>query len=104
MAWRLNIFETYTETFFRDRDRYSQKSEKSLDTEKSRDEMSHSGSYFQKEKQNASPAGKLCSILSEKSALKGFTLQRHADFAKCTNTCDTKSVFLDVLASFDFKL
>ena len=53
---RLNIFETDTETFFRDRDRYSQKSEKSLDTEKSRDEMSHSGSYFQKEKQNASPA------------------------------------------------
>ena len=45
---RLNIFETDTETFFRDqnfrdRDRYSQKIEKSLDTEKSRDEMSHSG-------------------------------------------------------------
>ena len=44
---RLNIFETDTETFFRDqnfrdRDRYSQKIEKSLDTEKSRDEMSHS--------------------------------------------------------------
>ena len=39
---RLNIFETDTETFFRDRDRYSQKFEKSLDTEKSRDEMSHS--------------------------------------------------------------
>ena len=29
----------------------------------------------------------LCLILSEKSALKGFTLQRHADFTKCTNTC-----------------
>ena len=47
---RLNIFETDTETFFRDqnfrdRDRYSQKIEKSLDTEKSRDEMSHSGYY-----------------------------------------------------------
>ena len=46
---RLNIFETDTETFFRDqnfrdRDRYSQKIEKSLDTEKSRDEMSHSAS------------------------------------------------------------
>ena len=45
---RLIIFETDTETFFRDqnfrdRDRYSQKIEKSLDTEKSRDEMSHSG-------------------------------------------------------------
>ena len=45
---RPNIFETDTETFFRDqnfrdRDRYSQKIEKSLDTEKSRDEMSHSG-------------------------------------------------------------
>ena len=44
---RLNIFKTDTETFFRDqyfrdRDRYSQKIEKSLDTEKSRDEMSHS--------------------------------------------------------------
>ena len=44
---RPNIFETDTETFFRDqnfrdRDRYSQKIEKSLDTEKSRDEMSHS--------------------------------------------------------------
>ena len=44
---RLNIFETDTETFFRDqnfrdRDRYSQKIEKSLNTEKSRDEMSHS--------------------------------------------------------------
>ena len=44
---RLIIFETDTETFFRDqnfrdRDRYSQKIEKSLDTEKSRDEMSHS--------------------------------------------------------------
>ena len=44
---RTNIFETHTETFFqdlnfRDRDRYSQKIEKSLDTEKSRDEMSHS--------------------------------------------------------------
>ena len=44
---RLNIFETDTETFFRDqnfrdRDRYSQKIEKSLDTEKSRDEMLHS--------------------------------------------------------------
>ena len=38
-----NIFETDTETFFRDRQRYSQKVEKSLDTEKSRDEMSHSG-------------------------------------------------------------
>ena len=43
---RPNIFETDTETFFRDqnfrdRDRYSQKIEKSLDTEKSRDEMSH---------------------------------------------------------------
>ena len=55
------VFETDTETFFRDqifsrpiprlffetkyfrdRDRYSQKIEKSLDTEKSRDEMSHS--------------------------------------------------------------
>ena len=48
---RLNIFETDTETFFRDqnfrdRDRYSQKIEKSLDTEKSRDEMSHSGDYY----------------------------------------------------------
>ena len=45
---RPNIFETDTETFFRDqnfqdRDRYSQKIEKSLDTEKSWDEMSHSG-------------------------------------------------------------
>ena len=30
---------------FRDRDRYSQKIEKSLDTEKSRDEMSHSAEY-----------------------------------------------------------
>merc|ERR1711911_543099 len=44
---RPNIFETDTETFFRDqnfrdRDRYSQKVGKSLDTEKSRDEMSHS--------------------------------------------------------------
>ena len=44
---RPNVFETDTETFFldqnfRDRDRYSQKIEKSLDTEKSRDEMSHS--------------------------------------------------------------
>ena len=42
------VFETDTETFFRDqnfrdRDRYSEKIEKSLDTEKSRDEMSHSG-------------------------------------------------------------
>ena len=48
---RLNIFETDTETFFRDqnfrdRDRYSQKIEKSLDTEKSRDEMSHSAIYY----------------------------------------------------------
>ena len=47
---RLNIFETDTETFFRDqnfrdRDRYSQKIEKSLDTEKSRDEMSHSARH-----------------------------------------------------------
>ena len=47
---RLNIFETDTETFFwdqnfRDRDRYSQKIEKSLDTEKSRDEMSHSDDH-----------------------------------------------------------
>ena len=44
---RLNIFETDTETFFRDQnfrdqDRYSRKIEKSLDTEKSRDEISHS--------------------------------------------------------------
>ena len=39
---RTNVFKTDTETFFRDRDRYSQKFEKSLDTEKSRDEMSHS--------------------------------------------------------------
>ena len=42
-----NFIETDTETFFRDQnfrdqDRYSQKIEKSLDTEKSRDEMSHS--------------------------------------------------------------
>ena len=45
---RLNIFETNTETFFRDqnfwdREQYSQKIEKSLHTEKSWDEMSHSG-------------------------------------------------------------
>ena len=45
--FRLNIFETDTETFFRDqnfwdRDRYSQKIKKSFETEKSRDEMSHS--------------------------------------------------------------
>ena len=39
---RPNIFVTDTEIFFRDRDQYSQKIEKSLDTEKSRDEMSHS--------------------------------------------------------------
>ena len=44
---RPNIFATETRTFFRDQnfrdqDRYSQKIEKSLDTEKSRDEMSHS--------------------------------------------------------------
>ena len=50
---RPNIFETDTETFFRDqnfraRDRYSQKIEKSLDTEKSRDKMSHSGSSMGK--------------------------------------------------------
>ena len=50
---RLNIFETDTETFFRDqnfrdRDRYSQKIEKSLDTEKSRDEMSHSAAYMER--------------------------------------------------------
>ena len=43
-----NIFETNTETFFRDqnfwdREQYSQKIEKSLHTEKSWDEMSHSG-------------------------------------------------------------
>ena len=43
-----NFIETDTKTFFRDqnfrdRDRYSQKIEKSLDTEKSLDEMSHSG-------------------------------------------------------------
>ena len=42
---RLKFFETDTETFFQDqicqdRYRYSQKIEKSLDTEKSRDEMS----------------------------------------------------------------
>ena len=46
---RPNIFVTDTGTFFqdqnfRDRDRYSQKIDKSLDTEKSRDEMSHSHS------------------------------------------------------------
>ena len=46
-----NFIETDTETFFRDqnfrdRDRYSQKIEKSLDTEKSRDEMSHSGGHW----------------------------------------------------------
>ena len=50
---RLNIFETDTETFFRDQnfrdqDRYSQKIEKSLDTKKSRDEMSHSAYLYTK--------------------------------------------------------
>ena len=36
-------YETFFQDLnFRDRDRYSQKIEKSLDTEKSRDEMSHS--------------------------------------------------------------
>ena len=42
LFFETKFFETYTETFFRDRVRHSQKSEKSLDTEKSRDEMSHS--------------------------------------------------------------
>ena len=59
---RLIIFETDTETFFRDqnfrdRDRYSQKIEKSLDTEKSRDEMSHSDVKFTT--QQPSPLTKL---------------------------------------------
>ena len=29
----------------------------------------------------------LCWILAEKSVLKGFTLDRHADFTKYNNTC-----------------
>ena len=51
LFFRPNIFETDTETFFRDqnfrdRDWYSQKIGKSLDTEKSRDEMQHSEHSF----------------------------------------------------------
>ena len=50
---RPNIFKTDTETFFRDqnfrdRDQYSQKIEKSLDAEKSLDEMSHSAPNVKK--------------------------------------------------------
>ena len=32
--------------------------------------------------------GQLCWILAEKSILKGFTLLRHGDFTKCSNTCE----------------
>ena len=31
--------------------------------------------------------GQLCWISAEKSVLKGFTLLRHGDFTKCSNTC-----------------
>ena len=33
--------------------------------------------------------GQLCWISAEKSEMKGFTLLRHGDFTKCSNTCET---------------
>ena len=34
--------------------------------------------------------GNYAGSLAEKSVLIGFTLQGHADFTKCSNTCDSE--------------
>ena len=48
--------------------------------------------------------GQLCWILADKSVLKGFTLEKHAGIAKCSNTCERQEgqyiSFFHVLLEF----